>query len=280
MGIFSSIGSLFGPVGMVVGGLADTTFAKKEQEKQNAAAEAAYQRQLEAERLEAEKNRALAQSDAANKFIDMSAAAQKAGINPLTALRTTGAAGFGAYGGFASQAVAPVLSSFSFARTFATNVAETYFDQKVNEPIDKYNKQIRDLEIQQRLADLRLTKGQIGVMSSQQALQQLSGTNPMSAERTAIEAFGYSNQPADMSDAEVAETRYGDIAQEAYGLSVLVADVASALGQSITTTVLPKLADDNIGGYRKLAERLKNRPTGFVPTEYPKMAEQWWMYAP
>lgn len=166
MGIFSSIGSLFGPVGMVVGALADTSMAKKEQQKANAAEEAAYQRQLEAERLEAEKNRALAKSDAATKFTDMSAAAQKAGINPLTALRSTGGAGFGAYGGFASEAVAPVLSKFSFARTFSSNVAKAYYDQKVNQPIDKYNKQIRDLEIQQRVLDLKRTQGQIGQMAA------------------------------------------------------------------------------------------------------------------
>lgn len=168
MGIFSSIGSLFGPVGMVVGALADTSMAKKEQQKANAAKEAAYQRQLEAERLEAEKNRALAKSDAATKFTDMSAAAQKAGINPLTALRTTGGAGFGNYGGFASQAVAPVLSKFSFARSFASNVGKSYFENKINEPIDKYNKQIRDLELQQRKADLKMTRASYGAMTKKQ----------------------------------------------------------------------------------------------------------------
>lgn len=157
MGIFSSIGSLFGPAGMVVGALADTSMAKKQQQKVNAAQEAAYQRQLEAERVEAEKNRALAKGDAASKFTDMTAAAQKAGINPLTALRTTGGAGFGSYGGYQSQVVAPVLSQFSFARTFASNVGSAYFNKKINEPIDKYNKQIRELELAQRRKDLKLT---------------------------------------------------------------------------------------------------------------------------
>lgn len=152
MGLFSAIGSFFGPVGTIFGALADTSIAKKQQKQANAAAEAAYKRQL----AQDEKNRQLAKQDAANKFVDMNAAAKKAGINPLTALRATGGAGFGMYGGM--TAVAPVLSRFNFATTFAKNVGQVFLDKKQNEPIDAYNRELRKLELEQRRLDIKLAK--------------------------------------------------------------------------------------------------------------------------
>lgn len=155
MGLFSAIGSFFGPVGTVFGAIADTTIAKKEAKKNNAAREAAYKRQLAQDK----KNRELAKQDASDKFTDMTAAAKKAGINPLTALRATGGAGFGMYGGM--TAVVPVMSRFNFATTFAKNVGSQYLDFKRNAPIDAYNKQIRELELEQRRLDIKLSRNQI-----------------------------------------------------------------------------------------------------------------------
>lgn len=127
--MFTAIGSMFGPIGTVVGALTDTALAMDQQQRSNRAKKQAY-----------EQNK----KDASNKFVDLRNAAQKAGFNPLTALRATGGVGFGSYG-------APVLSKQTFAATFGKNLAKGYLDSKET-PIDKYNAQIRDLEIKERMA--------------------------------------------------------------------------------------------------------------------------------
>ena len=116
------------------------------------AQEAAYQRQLEQDR----KNREMAKQDAANKFVDLGKAADKAGINRLTALRATGGAGFGMYGGYTAQA--PVISRANFIETFGGSMLKTWATNKINAPIDRYNEQVRKLELEQRRLDIKLAK--------------------------------------------------------------------------------------------------------------------------
>ena len=128
---------------------------------QNAARQEAYERQ----RAQDEQNRKLAKEDASNKFVDMRNAAQKAGFNPLTALRMTGAAGFGAYGGYTAQV--PVLSKVNFSRSIGTSLVSAYATMKINEPIDKYNKEIRELEKAERKAELALKPLQGALMKAQ-----------------------------------------------------------------------------------------------------------------
>jgi hypothetical protein len=142
------------------------------QKRQQKAQEAAYRRML-AEQAAARKrqaaidakNRELAKKDASNKFTDMSKAASKAGINPLTALRATGGAGFGAYGGYnglmQSTIQAPILSKQSFAENLGTRLANTYLDMKINAPIDKYNAEVRKLDLEARKLDIKLGKSEL-----------------------------------------------------------------------------------------------------------------------
>jgi hypothetical protein len=116
------------------------------------AQEAAYQRQLEQDR----RNRILAKQDAANKFVEMGKAADKAGFNRLTVLRATGGAGFGNYGGYTAQV--PVISRANFIETFGGSMLKTWATNKINAPIDKYNAEVRKLELEQRRLDIKLSK--------------------------------------------------------------------------------------------------------------------------
>lgn len=124
------------------------------------AQEAAYQRQLEQDR----KNRELAKQDAANKFVDMGKAADKAGINRLTALRATGGAGFGMYGGYTAQA--PVISRANFIETFGGSMLKTWATNKINAPIDKYNAEVRKLDLEARKLDIKLGRKQLEGMKN------------------------------------------------------------------------------------------------------------------
>jgi hypothetical protein len=156
---------MFNILGAVVGAIASHNAQKRAARAQ----EAAYKRML-AEQAAARKrqaaidarNRELAKQDASNKFTDMNKAASKAGINPLTALRATGGAGYGAYGGYnglmQSTIQAPVLSKQSFAMNLGTRLANTFIDMKMNAPIDKYNAEVRKLELEQRRLDIKLSK--------------------------------------------------------------------------------------------------------------------------
>ena len=140
-----------------LGGIAKTFFAKKavqqivvpaavnalvgraNQKAANKASVAAY-----------EQNK----KDAANKYVDMSKAARKAGFNPLTVLRATGGAGFGSYG-------APILSKRAFGLEFAANSISGFAKMKANEPIDLYNEEVRQLDLESRKLDIKLGKAQL-----------------------------------------------------------------------------------------------------------------------
>lgn len=112
------------------------------QKSQNKAAMNAYNAQRAAEK-----------ADQANKFVDMRNAAQRAGFNPLTVLRATGGAGFGG-----TNAVMPVMSKQNFAATLAAKAVGQYFTNVKNAPIDKYNEQVRQLELEKRRLDIKLSK--------------------------------------------------------------------------------------------------------------------------
>jgi hypothetical protein len=143
-----------------IGALASHSAQKRAAKAQ----EAAYQRQLEQDRI----NRELAKQDAANKFVDMGKAADKAGINRLTALRATGGAGFGMYGGYTAQA--PVISRANFIETFGGSMLKTWATNKINEPIELYNKQIRKLELEQRQLEIKLSTKQINNIGKTDAM--------------------------------------------------------------------------------------------------------------
>lgn len=155
------------------------------QKKQNAAAEAAYQRQLAEQQKERdrqaaidaankveqasidEKNRATAKADAANKYVDMNAAAQKAGLNPLTVLRATGGTGFGAYGGYGAALrqglvqptiSAPILSKTSVATQIGLGAVKGFIDYKTNMKANEHYDRLNELDLEQRQLDIKLSK--------------------------------------------------------------------------------------------------------------------------
>lgn len=109
----------------------------------------------------AQEQRKQAMKDQDNQFVRMRNAAQRAGFNPLTVLRLTGGQGFTG------------LPTISKAAAFG-NAALGVLDAFKNAPIEKYQKQVRDLDIKQRVLDLgdtlmrgKLMKAQINDLGRQ-----------------------------------------------------------------------------------------------------------------
>lgn len=91
-----------------------------------------------------EEQRKQAIKDQDNQYVRMRNAAQRAGFNPLTVLRFTGGQGFTG------------LPALSKVAAFG-NAVGGIFDAFKNAPIEKYQKQVRDLDIKQRVMDLQDT---------------------------------------------------------------------------------------------------------------------------
>lgn len=157
MGLFAALGSLFGPVGTVIGSGLDAKVSYDRQKKQNAALQRQYEQQRAQDKL-----------DASNKFVDMSAAAKKAGFNPLTALRLTGAAGYGRYGG-----QIPVMSSAGFTTHLYNAAGDAYQmwqNKTTQEKLDKYNEEIRGLTIEEtraRIENTRANTAYTGILANE-----------------------------------------------------------------------------------------------------------------
>lgn len=92
----------------------------------------------------AKEQRKQAIADQDNQYVRMRNAAQRAGFNPLTVMRATGGQGFTG------------LPTISKAAAFG-NAAAGIFDAFRQSPIDKYNKEVRELEIKQRKATISNT---------------------------------------------------------------------------------------------------------------------------
>jgi hypothetical protein len=199
MSIFSAIGSFVaGPFGA----LASTALSSV------LGAAAASQRRKQAIK------------DQDNQFVRMRNAAQKAGFNPLTVMRNGGAQMFGGV---------PTFSKAGFMQDFVQQGFNAWTTHADNDPLKKYNKEVRDLTIESMKSQIALDKAQrrsIGVLSAP-ALGSVTGkgNNPMTDDRTAVTTALGTTTPANTSDAEVAETRYGDIAQEVFGAANLISDL-------------------------------------------------------
>jgi hypothetical protein len=162
-----------------------------EQQKADQAAERARQSAIDEEnrlRQQAidEKNRATAKADAANKYTDMNAAAEKAGLNPLTVLRATGGTGFGAYGGYGAvmrqglvqpTITAPVLSKSSVATQVGLGMLKSFVDYKSNQKANEYYDRLNELDLEQRQLDIKLSKQQLQKMRAPKATMPSAGSN-------------------------------------------------------------------------------------------------------
>jgi hypothetical protein len=102
----------------------------------------------------AKKQRKQAISDQDLQYVRMRNAAQLAGFNPLTVLRATGGQGFTGL---------PVISKAAAFGNMATGI----FDAVRQSPIDKYNKEVRELDKQERKADLEIAPLQAKLMKKQ-----------------------------------------------------------------------------------------------------------------
>lgn len=97
--------------------------------------------------------------DQENSLVRMREAASRAGFNPLTAIRA------GALSGF-QQGLPPGGAAFA-AQYLGESIGEA-FDKKANEPIEKYNAEIRKLELEQRKMDIKLSRATLGGLSKPQ----------------------------------------------------------------------------------------------------------------
>lgn len=109
--------------------------------------------------------------------------AEKSGFNPLTVLRAGGLSAYGSVTTTGNELVStvekqtnsvtmPSFSKQSFAGQFLGNMMTAGFDAWANQDIDRYNQQIRELELAQRQADLAYTKGLSGQLSATRYNQQ------------------------------------------------------------------------------------------------------------
>lgn len=218
----------------------------------------------------AQQQRKQAIKDQKNQFVRMRNAAQRAGFNPLTVLRATGGQGFSG------------LPTISKAAAFG-NVAAGIFDAVRQSPIDKYNKQVRELELEQRRADVAIAKQTLGAMSKATAMGYSSkGNNPEATNsRTAVTTPAGTTTPANVSDAEAYEQRYGEIVAEAAGISILLSDLYNTGLISAETAFGKKPSYNNPARGQMVKKRLEtgilSRPLGRTTPGY---GEQWSMYAP
>jgi hypothetical protein len=165
-------------------------------------------------------------------------AASNAGFNPLTALRA------GALSSFNTPGRILPTGGAAFAAQYLGDAIGEAFDKKANEPIEKYNAEIRRLEILQREADLSISRATLGQLKTPKALTGPEMPGKISNQysqitvsklppRTSETAFQQSPPflgpnivtPAPTPSADAMEQQYGEPVSWAYGVSKLVADM-------------------------------------------------------
>lgn len=104
--------------------------------------------------------------------------AQRAGFNPLTVLRSGGMSGY----------MIPAMSKQSFAGQMLGGAMTGAFDAWANKDIEEYNAEVRRLDIEQRKADLSISRSTIAQMNRpperdfmQDYLDDPAGFTPMKA---------------------------------------------------------------------------------------------------
>lgn len=110
------------------------------------------------QRKQAKKDLAEQRSYEAGSLQRMRDAASKAGFNPLTAFRA------GALSAFNTPGRILPPGGVAFAAQYLGDAIGEAFDKQANEPIDKYNAEIRRLEILQRQADLSIARATLGTI--------------------------------------------------------------------------------------------------------------------
>lgn len=238
----------------------------------------------------AKQQRKQAIADQDNQYVRMRNAAQRAGFNPLTVLRNTGGQGFTGL---------PVISKAAAFGNMATGI----FDAVRQAPIDKYNEEIRELEKQQRQAELALMPARGKLMKAE--LNQLrtgvpqARTNVMdqydlgSSANQNLATFNgnvTTDQEATSTQTRVRPdgSKYTAPAGEDFDEMLLNALIYA--GEQVYTAT-QKLSSEGfkaLNNKKPLNPNLpilnKRKHTGAlskpVIEEKPGFAEQWYMYAP
>ena len=256
-----SLGAAFwGPIAGaavgVVGGLA----VQKKQQQAAAAAEKRNQEYVEESKTE--------------DLTKLRESAKKAGFNPLTALRA-GAGNFAA-----PTAIMPSMSGYHFAVEAMSNGVNQAIQYASTYKERAFDAKYKTYQMEALQTDIALNKARLSVMVSSAKAQGAAGsltgkgTNPATDERTAVTTPLGTITPANVSDAEAAETRYGDVAQELFGVSNLISDLYASgilagqnlykksgttfgfnnrkrgsdlMNSGITTSKLPSLSAQNFG---------------------------------
>lgn len=86
-------------------------------------------------------------------------AASKAGFNPLTALRA------GALSSFNTPGRILPPGGAAFAAQYLGDAIGEAFDKKANEPIEKYNEELRKVKLEQAKLDLSISRATLGQMA-------------------------------------------------------------------------------------------------------------------
>lgn len=130
----------------------------------------------------ANKARQQAQADASNKFVDLRAAAEKAGFNPLTALEATGGSGFGSF----PSAAPPLASVELLTGALSAGVDELTGAAAQRRASDRLNLDLAALKLDQarsgfyQAAPVRAAGGALGhqtAVISQPKVQKTGGLN-------------------------------------------------------------------------------------------------------
>lgn len=175
-----------------------------------------------------------------DRFVDLVEDAQRAGLNPLTALRADGASSYQA-----PILNAPMSSSTFIGNAFADGLQTgfNYDQQKRDEERDNLERDIMKAQLDQLQKANKVRGGEYfgyGIPNAQTTTLatgplsrpvlsgnkgKLSSDSDADGTRTSVHAFGLNSLPANMSDGQLIEERYGDgPVSWGYGIALAGAD--------------------------------------------------------
>lgn len=99
-------------------------------------------------------------------LVKMRREAERAGFNPLSVMR---AGGISAFTNYTTTTTMPAISKQSLFGQIVGGVMTNAFDAWANKDIDAYNAEIRNLELQQRKADLSISRKTLGMIGQSQS---------------------------------------------------------------------------------------------------------------
>lgn len=219
MGIFSTIGSLFGPIGTAVGAVGDGFLSANAEKKQ------------------ARAQRAQELSDVRLNLTRVRESAEKAGFNPLTALRA-GVSGM--------PNPTPALASGAFVSQALNTASDTYFNQRQQQrdverdALEKslMRQELSNMQLQGKAFEKSMQFGYaipqsnnysgVDRVQASPALSATDGPRSISGDALRVANVDVVKNEA-FSDAQSIEDRYGDVASWIYGMGAVAGDAFSTV---------------------------------------------------